>query len=53
MTPDEEQTSREQDLDSLLEIYRTAIRLGSWAKYVLYIVGAVLAILISIKKLRE
>jgi hypothetical protein len=49
----EEEKQRQKDIDSLLEIYRTAMQLGKWGRYVLYIVGAVLGILLSIKKLRQ
>jgi hypothetical protein len=48
-----EPSDRDKDLDSLIEVYRTAMQLGTWAKYALYFIGAVLAILVSIKKLRE
>ena len=42
----------ETTLKPIAEAYYAASRLGSWAKYLLYIIAAILGILLTIKQLK-
>jgi hypothetical protein len=43
----------ETTLKPIAEAYNAASKLGTWAKYALYIVASILGILLTIKQLRK